>query len=146
MNQSSDTPTLAQIKARHVKVTRGNGAHCQMCSYVSRGYYVEWPCDAFTLLQEVERRECDVKSYMEDWQLEYKLHHETKQKLAQAEVSNYDLRRYTDVLNESRAKAEARCRELEQAQLAELWCPSMGKCQQIIENLQDQLKQQEGTR
>ena len=145
MNQSNDTPTLAQIKARHVKELRGTGSStfttswCKYCNAM-------WPCDAFTALQEVERLECDVKSYMEDWQLEYKLHHETKQKLAQAEVSNYDLRRYTDVLNESRAKAEARCRELEQAQLAELWCPSMGKCQQIIENLQDQLKQQEGTR
>ena len=132
---TNNTPALARIKERLTVPFTHSRSQYEMCQH-----------DITFLLQGVERLECDVKSYMEDWQLEYKLHHETKQKLAQAEVSNYDLRRYTDVLNESRAKAEARCRELEQAQLAELWCPSMGKCQQIIENLQDQLKQQEGAR
>lgn len=57
----SDTPDLDAIRQRHTKCTRGDakgnvqGSHCQMCSYVSRGYYVEWPCDAITLLDRQPR-------------------------------------------------------------------------------------------
>ena len=107
------TPTLAQIKTRHVKVDLGCGSWVQgeMC-YICKE---KWPCDAAFLLQEVERLESMNKSQTRMLSSERGTYNDLKQrhtslqqKLAQAEASNYDLRRYTAVLKESRDKAEAR--------------------------------------
>lgn len=84
-------PTLAQIKARLEQAKTGKivanekSCWCPVNDQETTIYQLAFDGIAF-LLAEVERLDSSSKSYMEDWQLEYKLHHETKQKLAQAEA------------------------------------------------------------